>query len=218
AYAAVSAQLESARRRERKLDFTALEVHALRALAVPEVVDYYARRWRALLIDEFQDTNPVQARLLERLSEAAAVTAVGDEKQAIYGFRGADLTVFRRFREDLTAAGGTEVVLSRSFRSHAGLLAAFDGVFPALLGELDQSLSAARTSAPGSGPFLSFHAVEAEGRARKQAKRLSEAHLIAGLIQRLIAAGTPVLDPATGEERPMRYGDIALLARGKAPF
>src|SRR5690606_2822469 len=45
AYAAVSAQLESARRRERKLDFTALEVHALRALAVPEVVDYYARRW-----------------------------------------------------------------------------------------------------------------------------------------------------------------------------
>lgn len=219
AFGTVSSHLEAARRRERKLDFTALEVHALRALSHDEVVEFYARRWRAILVDEFQDTNPVQARLLERLSAAAQLTVVGDEKQAIYGFRGADVTVFRRYRDELKSAGGGEIELSRSFRSHSGLIAAFDGVFPTLMGDLHKSLDAAREAAPGSGPYVSVHTVEvSKGRARKAAKRLTEAHAIAALISRLVADRTPVWDPETGDERPVRFGDIALLARGKAPF
>ena len=218
AFEAVSAHLEAARRRERKLDFTALEVHALRALEHPEVVEHYARRWRAILVDEFQDTNPVQAQLLDRLSEAAELTVVGDEKQAIYGFRGADVTVFRRYREELRAAGGHEVVLTQSFRSHAGLVAQFEGVFPVLMGDLHQSLTAARLEAPGTAPYLSYQQVVTEGKAPKAAKRLSEAYAIAEVVSTLVAERTIVSDPETGAERPVRYGDIAILARGKAPF
>ncbi|HZJ08876.1 MAG TPA: UvrD-helicase domain-containing protein, partial [Trueperaceae bacterium] len=193
AFQAASAHMEAARLRDRKLDFTALEVHALRALANPEVVAYYARRWRAILVDEFQDTNRAQAELLDRLREAAEVTVVGDEKQAIYGFRGADVTIFRRYREELIRAGGGEVVLAHTFRSHEGLVAEFEGVFPTLLGDLHQSLRAARLQTPGTGPYLTFHpVVVSHGKARKLAKRLSEAHVIAGLIADLVAAKTPI--------------------------
>ena len=224
AFEHVSRHLEAARRDERKLDFTALEVHALRALAHPEVVAYYASRWRAILVDEFQDTNPIQARILELLSRAATITVVGDEKQAIYGFRGADAEVFRSYRATVLAGGGREVVLSSTFRSHPQLVSDFEGIFAELLGELHQSMSSARTPAPGAAPFTSYHPVTLpetrndRGRSNRAAKRLSEAHAIGLLIADLVAAKTPIVDPQSGATRPVRFGDIAILARGKAPF
>src|SRR5919107_487090 len=99
AFRRAGAFLAEAKRRSRVLDFADLEVHALRALEHEGVQDYYHERWRAFLVDEFQDTNPVQAELLERLTQGATLTVVGDEKQSIYGFRRADVEVFRRFRE-----------------------------------------------------------------------------------------------------------------------
>ena len=56
-------------------------MHALRALEHAHVRDHYRERWRALLVDEFQDTNPAQARILGHLVEGAKLTVVGDEKQ-----------------------------------------------------------------------------------------------------------------------------------------
>ena len=106
AFGRARAFLAEAKRRSRVLDFADLEVHALRALEHEEVQDYYRQRWRAFLVDEFQDTNPVQAELLERLTKEANLTVVGDEKQSIYGFRRADVEVFRRFRERNLSEGG----------------------------------------------------------------------------------------------------------------
>src|SRR5690606_33366277 len=56
------------------------------------------------------------------------------------------------------------------------------------------------------------------GRGVSGVRRLNEAHLVAGIVRDLVAAGTPVTDPDTGAERPLRYGDVAVLARGNAPF
>src|SRR5690606_18774019 len=104
-------------------------------------------------------------------------------------------------------------------RSHAELVATFEGVFPTLLGELHQPVAAARQRAPGAGPYVTLQQVHVtSGKASRSAKRLSEAHAIAELIADLVANEVPVCDPQSGEERPVRYGDIAILARGKAPF
>jgi ATP-dependent helicase/nuclease subunit A len=122
------------KRRARLLDYADLEVHALRALEHEAVRAYYQERWRAFLVDEFQDTNPVQAELLDRLTAGAKLTVVGDEKQSIYGFRRADVTVFRHFRERILSEGGSEALLATSFRTHAELMRTFNVAFSPMLG------------------------------------------------------------------------------------
>ncbi len=216
AYAHAAGRLEAARRQSRELGFADLEVHALRALEHPHVRDHYRERWRALLVDEFQDTNPAQARILGHLVEGAKLTVVGDEKQSIYGFRGADVGVFRSFRARIVADGGLEVVLTRTFRAHDGLAGSQEPAFASLLGPLHQPLTAARPAPSQAGPYLSFHACV--GRGNAQPRRLNEAHLVARLVRELVDGGTLVTDPDSGEERPLRYGDVAVLARGNAPF
>src|SRR5262249_39348965 len=66
----------------------------------PAVRARYARRFRAVLVDEFQDTDRVQADIIHRLAEPPGPTlfVVGDEKQSIYRFRGADVAVFHDTR------------------------------------------------------------------------------------------------------------------------
>ena len=66
-------------------------------------------RHAEVLVDEFQDTSPVQARLLECVSRPGALFVVGDPKQSIYGFRGADVDVFLE-RVMLRAGAGAEVL------------------------------------------------------------------------------------------------------------
>ncbi|MSO36034.1 MAG: ATP-dependent deoxyribonuclease subunit A, partial [Acidobacteria bacterium] len=84
----------------------------------------FRTRFRVLLVDEFQDTDPLQAELLLLLagSERAtlrpgALFIVGDPKQSIYRFRRADVGAYRRISEELGAAGATAVTLQTSFRS-----------------------------------------------------------------------------------------------------
>ncbi len=218
AFEEVRQRLEEVKVEGRVLDFADLERHALRALEHEEVRAHYAERWRALLVDEFQDTNPVQARLLRHLESAAVTTVVGDEKQAIYGFRGADVGVFRSYRQTIEGRGGELVTLSQSFRSHTALVEAFEGVFPLLLGDLHQSVSAVRRPAAGSDPHLSFHALVTDGRVVSAKRRLSEAYEIGRLIRELVDSRYPVFDAELGGHRPVRFGDIAILTRGYAPF
>lgn len=212
AYQDVRARLESEKRARRVLDFSDLEVHALRALADAEVVAHYQSRWRALLVDEFQDTNAVQAQILDALADTMTVTVVGDEKQSIYGFRGAKAEVFELYRSRIVARGGEEVVLSESFRSHGGLLHDLNTTFAPLLAERHQQLVAVRTATPGAGPFTSLLVVTGGG--AKAARQLTEARALGAAIKHLVDEGTPVHDKATGALRPVRYSDIAVLARG----
>lgn len=220
ALSSVSEGLSGAKRRARALDFADLEAHALRALEHESVREYYRERWRAVLVDEFQDTNPVQARILERLSEAASLTIVGDEQQSIYGFRRAEAGVFRRFREKIAAEPeGEEVVLSTSFRTHGPLVEKMNAVFDTVLEELHRPLDASRESAPHEGPHLRAFAVDAgdSGAKKAECQRAEAAHL-ARALREMLDEGVRVHNPQTDEERPVRPGDIAFLSRVWGPL
>ncbi|MFN2514220.1 MAG: UvrD-helicase domain-containing protein, partial [Pyrinomonadaceae bacterium] len=117
------------------LDFDDLELRALDLLARPEVVTRAAERYKFFLVDEFQDTNGLQRRLLERLAlqksrrESANLFIVGDRKQSIYGFRGADVDVFREMTDTLTSIGGEEKPLLLNFRSQPPLINFYNFLF-----------------------------------------------------------------------------------------
>ena len=91
-----------------------------------EVREAFAGRFKLVMVDEFQDTATQQVRLIERLmhSDARELCTVGDAKQSIYRFRGADVSVFLD-QERRIAGGslpGTRVSMARNFRSHAAIL------------------------------------------------------------------------------------------------
>jgi len=209
----------AAKRRAGVLDFADLEVCALRALQHSEVRSHYAERWKAILVDEFQDTNPIQAELLQHLTaEGVLTTIVGDEKQSIYGFRRADVSVFRKVRERIKNAGGESHALSVSFRAHAGLTDTLNRVFAVVLGEMHQNLEASRSDAPHPGPHLRAYTVQAEKGVRKAQRQLTEARHIAQTVKRMLDEKTLVHDKVTGELRAVRPGDFAVLSRTWEPL
>jgi ATP-dependent helicase/nuclease subunit A len=218
AFSRARAFLAEAKRRSRVLDFADLEVHALRALEHEEVREYYHERWRAFLVDEFQDTNPVQAELLDRLTQEATLTVVGDEKQSIYGFRRADVEVFRRFRDRILSERGDEVVLATSFRGHSELIGVLNAVFSSVLGERRQDLEAHRQEPPHEAPHVRVYAMESEGRVPKAQLQRAEAVHIARLLREMLDQEAGVYDAAASSSRPLRPGDIAILSRVWAPL
>jgi DNA helicase-2/ATP-dependent DNA helicase PcrA len=105
------------------LDLDDLEVETLRLIREhPETCRALGVRYPCVFVDEYQDTSPFQARLLRGLFREGAclITAIGDPDQAIYGFRGADVSGFRRFSRDFP--GATEVALARNYRSVRSIL------------------------------------------------------------------------------------------------
>ena len=104
------------------LDFGDLLVEVVRLLSEHEdVLEKYRRRWRHLLVDEFQDTNRVQYRMLRLLAgERKNLVVVGDDDQSIYGWRGADLRNVLDFEKDFP--GARVVTLDQNYRSTAAIL------------------------------------------------------------------------------------------------
>ncbi|MGK5085673.1 UvrD-helicase domain-containing protein [Bdellovibrionota bacterium FG-1] len=108
------------KRRRGALDFNDLEAGADRALEFEEVRRALHERFDLVLVDEFQDTNPVQARIIWRLvrPDASNLCVVGDPKQSIYRFRDADVSVFEEFCRRLPVNRS----LSWNFRSRPGII------------------------------------------------------------------------------------------------
>ncbi|HEX2054814.1 MAG TPA: ATP-dependent helicase, partial [Actinomycetota bacterium] len=113
----------TARKRQRQvLDFDDLLLCWAALLRVPEVGRLLRRQFDHILVDEYQDTNPLQADLLAGMAEGGArVTAVGDDAQAIYSFRAAS---HRNILEFPTRFGAEMVLLQRNHRSTPALVAA----------------------------------------------------------------------------------------------
>ena len=151
AFARVERALQAAKRDARVLDFNDLEEHALLALQNDAVRQHYQQRFQAVLVDEVQDTSPIQAAIIDALTEQATVTIVGDEKQSIYGFRGADVRLFERMQARF-AVGGEVVSLATSFRIHTRLMAHLNDMTVPLLGERHQALKATRPAPENPAP------------------------------------------------------------------
>jgi len=131
------------RRAEGRLGFHDLLVHARRLLRHDRAAaDALRRRYRRLLVDEFQDTDPIQVELAARIAatvdgsadlrhaEKGGLFVVGDPKQSIYRFRRADIESFSRVGEQI----GEQIVLVTNFRSVPGILRFVNTVFEELFG------------------------------------------------------------------------------------
>ena len=105
----------------------------------------FASSFRYIMVDEFQDTNPLQKEILYLLSTETPVEKgmsvpsnslvkdklffVGDEKQSIYRFRGADVRVFKHLHEQIVSSGGRLISLKKNYRSQEGLIELFNSLF-----------------------------------------------------------------------------------------
>jgi len=129
------------KRKRSGLDFDDLELLARDLLGDAAIRDGYAERFTHVMVDEFQDTNPLQNELLGLL-DRDNLFRVGDERQSIYRFRHADVELFRAQRDEALAAG-RERSIGQSFRSRGEVLDAINLLFGGLWGE------SFRTLAPG---------------------------------------------------------------------
>ncbi|HEX5763080.1 MAG TPA: UvrD-helicase domain-containing protein [Solirubrobacterales bacterium] len=132
-----SARFEAGKERRGALDFEDLEIRAVRLLERGELGESYRRRFKHLLVDEFQDTNRLQLRLIEALrGPGSELVVVGDELQSIYGFRHADLDVFRERRAAAeVSSDAAAMALSGNFRSRPEVIAAVNALGETLLGD-----------------------------------------------------------------------------------
>ena len=126
--AEVYPRYEQALRAQRAVDFDDLIVRPVELLAGdPALRAKYQARFRYVLVDEYQDTNVAQLELLKQLGgERRNVCAVGDDDQAIYGWRGAEVRNILRFERHFP--GAKEVRLEQNYRSTGHILACANGV------------------------------------------------------------------------------------------
>lgn len=187
----------------------------------PGVRERLKREFGAVLIDEFQDTDPLQGEILIFLCEKAGVSAkkwqeaalekgklfvVGDPKQSIYRFRGADISAFEKFTEAMISQGALHCPLQTNFRSHSGIVDPVNHIFSSLMSPQAgfQPKYIPIDPAPGSGIKSSgmetvlIHAPETgqDSEPRADDFRQGEAEWIA----RWIAAHCETKKP--GQERP----------------
>jgi ATP-dependent helicase/nuclease subunit A len=111
------------------LDFDDLQIKAVALLEQrPDIAERYRTLFRVVMVDEFQDTDALQLRLVEALSDGDLCT-VGDEMQSIYRFRGADVGVYRAHRQRMEKAGALVAELDVNYRSHPDILGFVNSVF-----------------------------------------------------------------------------------------
>jgi ATP-dependent helicase/nuclease subunit A len=187
------------KRLARIVDYNDLEQLTHGLLLDPKVRADYP--FSHLMVDEFQDTNPLQKKIVDALvAEGATLFVVGDPKQSIYRFRGADVGVFVETKDEI-AATGSNVFLEENFRSRPELIGFVNAVFGQLMeGEsIGFERSAAKKDAAG-GPCVTILRTPAEDLLSGEA-RVVEAEQIALKIRDLVDRGD------------YRYEQISILFR-----
>jgi ATP-dependent exoDNAse (exonuclease V) beta subunit len=222
------------RRQEGELEFHDLLVLARALLRDPAhgvaVRAAAAERYQRLLLDEFQDTDPIQVELAVLIAsrdpdagskawsevkvEPGRLFFVGDPKQSIYRFRRADIAMFLRAR---TTFGGEAQHLTANFRTTSPILQWVNRTFGELICEDTESqpayvpLDSVRVPAP-SGPAVSFIGCSPHPKAwRADDLREAEAADVAAAIRRAVGEEWTVFDEKTRSWRPAIWSDVAVL-------
>ncbi len=202
----------------------------------PEVRAYFRDRFRCLFVDEFQDTDPVQAEVILFLGgdsetetdwtrmrpRPGVLFVVGDPKQSIYRFRRADIGTYTRVREIIEQGGGRVVELTKNYRSAGRLCHWLNGVFENTFPET------AREEQPAFAPLDPDRPMGAAGHTGVRTLTLPKhvdykevPGLEAGAIARFIddaVRNRGVIEGGSADlpgPRPARYGDFLILTRIK---
>ncbi len=196
------------------IDFVDQEVLALQALGMKDVFSRMSGELDLVLVDEFQDTNPIQLALFLRLAEAAKESIwVGDQKQAIYGFRGTDPSLMDAALAAIEGASGTPDVLKFSWRSRPELVRLTSELFAppfAKTGIPPERVrigpSPRKAKEPdGLGPIIERWRLGTKNKADDAAA------VAAALKEALADKTTRVWEKDSGQVRPVQAGDIAVL-------
>ncbi len=178
------------------LDFDDLIMRTVDLLAEnPLIAEHYHRRFRHILVDEYQDTNHAQYVLVRALVgdgsdgvTPAELTVVGDSDQSIYAFRGATIRNIEEFERDFT--GARTILLEQNYRSTQNILSAANAVIARNTGRRAKNL----WTASGDGALITLDAADSEH---------DEARFVVGEIDRLADSG-------------VEWGDIAVFYRTNA--
>ena len=216
------------KRRRAELDFSDLE-HLTLSLLLDDkgertpLAEELSERFTEIMVDEYQDVNAVQDAIFRALSKNGSnLFMVGDVKQSIYRFRLADPTIFtekyRRYK-DLDDAGEGEpvrIMLRENFRSRQEIIDAANHVFSVCMSEKLGDMSYDENArlccgAPYEGRVPAPELILVDKDSDDADRSELEAAAVADKIQELMQSGVTVTDG--GVERPLRYGDIALLMR-----
>lgn len=198
------------------LDFTDLQIKARDLLREhPEIRRLCQERYAYFMVDEFQDTNHLQLEFVRLLSrqermERGRLFVVGDPKQSIYRFRGAQVEVVRQWAEELKVGNGRVLPLQENYRCHPVLIESINAICAPLFanGPIDyQPLVSGLTGEAGGEGSPRMHLL-----ATAEEDRTQEAENLA-LFLRDVFAGTAFSTAEGGGKRPLRPGDVAILLR-----
>ena len=229
------------RRAEGRLNFQDQLMLAARLLRDnPEVRAYFRKRFRPVLVDEFQDTDPIQAEILFLLAGAddaekdwtrlapapGSLFLVGDPKQSIYRFRRADIDIYNLVKDRITASGGEVLALTANFRSLAPIAdwinPVFDpicgGAFPAQADAYQAGFMPLRTrrGRGAGGPLAGVFKATVPAVPRHDRDEITslDAARLAGFVAWALD-GHLLVDAGGGAARPAEPGDVLVLFRTK---
>ena len=195
------------------IDFIDQETLALSLLGKPEVQQMFREHVRTLLVDEFQDTSPIQlAVFLEMAKLVDNSVWVGDEKQSIFGFRGSDPELMQSAVAQLVSiTGGTTEKLTKSYRSRPQLVQFTNSLFSLCAQSMQIS----------EGSALIEHAHRAEIPGQEQPLHLwwlansNPAEALALAVANMVAEPErwPIVNKNSGTLASIRGSDIAILCR-----
>ncbi len=202
----------------------------------PKVRKQLAKTYQYLFVDEFQDTDPIQAELMLLLTgesdgddwtkqkpRPGSLFVVGDPKQSIYRFRRADISVFKQVKDIMLKAGASEAQLTSSFRSQLAVCEWINKVFKGPLPDAEDEKQAAYALLdPMRANVRDYpsgvYALDVPGGGKSAAPVVeAEADAIAKYIRDAVVRKQDVED-GRGEKtvlRPARWGDFLIIGRGK---
>ena len=208
----------------------------------PQIRKYFRKRFTHLLVDEFQDTDPIQAEVMllltaQRETETdwrkcrpvdGSLFVVGDPKQSIYRFRRADIATYNQVRQIIERSGGQIVALSANFRTIGPLVewvnGTFDQVFPAeatVHAPAQRPMQIGRTEG-SDGELAGLRVLQVPSDCgNKDAIAEYEADLVARTIQAAITEGHSIprsqKDLERGATPAATAGDFLIITRTKEP-
>lgn len=195
------------------LDFEDILIKTKNVLELPDVRQKLSQKYHYLMVDEYQDTNEIQYEIflpiLERL-KTGNLFVVGDEKQSIYKFRDAELSVFTKTRNDINAEEGLSLILPASFRMAPMLCAFTNHLFRNLFTEVNPLFNEVSHTdlicAKKENLDASIEILLAEE--KKDETSDSESELVTNKIVSLISSN----------KSEVKLGDIAILCRKRSSF
>ncbi|MCB9263931.1 MAG: UvrD-helicase domain-containing protein [Lewinellaceae bacterium] len=212
-------EYDSYKKKRGLIDYTDMEVLVNRLLDSPAVSAVLAQELDLLMVDEFQDTSPIQLEIFLKLSKLAKYSVwVGDPKQSIYGFRGAAPELMQAI---IRKVGGVKPddIQEFSWRSRAGIVNAVNAIFTRAFPDIPAeqvALKAKRTEGPPElqSPLMHWH-FRYDGEGRLPGRPWME-NCIADALRQVLERRIHVIPKGASTPRPAVPGDVAILCRSNA--